>query len=114
MLPRTTSDVRGWTALSWTAGICEEIAYRGFLFFYFMEIWGLSLTLALVISSVLFALGHIYQGIRPAALTAVLAIVFGGIYAVTGSLLIPVILHVVMDWRTLFLRQMICEADSSA
>jgi membrane protease YdiL (CAAX protease family) len=103
MLPRSASDHVWWIGVSVTAGICEEILYRGFLFFYFREIWGQNIWVALVASSFVFALAHVYQGIRGAATTAAVGLVVGSLYAVTGSLLIPVVLHVIIDARTLVL-----------
>jgi len=113
MLPRSDSEQRWWMAVSVTAGICEEILYRGFLFFYFQEIWGQPVLVALVASSFLFGLAHIYQGIRHGAVTGVIGLIMGGLYAATGSLLIPSVLHVIIDWRTLVFVPAIKAADEA-
>jgi len=112
MLPRSDREQRTWIGLSFTAGICEEIAYRGFLFYYLQELWDLSIIAAVILSSVVFGLAHIYQGPRAAAGTAVMALFMAGIYAATGSLLIPIVLHVLQDWKALMLVPMIREADN--
>jgi len=113
MLPRTGDEQRWWIALSVTAGICEEILFRGFLFFYFQQIWGQPLWLALVGSSAVFGLAHIYQGLKHGGITGVLGLVMGGLYAATGSVLIPIVLHAIMDGRTLAFMPIIRAADEA-
>lgn len=47
-----------------TAGICEEVVYRGFLMQYFHTLpFHLSLAWAMVASSVIFGIAHLYQGV---------------------------------------------------
>jgi uncharacterized protein len=104
MLPSTREERRWWWLVSITAGICEEIVYRGFLLHYFHGLpfhW--SLTWALVGSSVIFGIGHLYQGLAGAAQTFVIGFLFGAIFLLTGNLLLPVVLHALIDLRVLAL-----------
>lgn len=102
LLPSTAEERKWWWAVCTTAGICEEVVYRGFLLNYLHIMpWHLSLTWALVVSSIIFGIGHLYQGIAGAIQTAVIGFLFGGLFVITGSLLLPVVLHGVMDLRVL-------------
>ena len=104
LVPSTGEERRWWWAVCITAGICEEVVYRGFLLHYFHTLpFHLSLTWALVVSSVIFGIGHLYQGVGGAVQTAVIGFVFGGIFLVTGSLLVPIVVHAVLDLRALVL-----------
>jgi membrane protease YdiL (CAAX protease family) len=101
-LPATWAERRWWTTLSITAGFCEELLFRGFLLRY-LHIYPatLSLTLALLIASVVFGVHHLYQGLPALFSTSVLGILFGLLFVLTGSLLLPMLLHVAMDLRML-------------
>jgi uncharacterized protein len=102
ILPSTGEERRWWWVVCLTAGICEEIVFRGFLLRYFHVMpFHLSLTWALVVSSVIFGIGHLYQGIGGGVQTAVIGFVLGAIFLMTGSLLLPIVLHAVMDLRVL-------------
>ncbi|GAA2728980.1 CPBP family intramembrane glutamic endopeptidase [Cellulomonas aerilata] len=104
MLPTTPRGRRGWAALSVTAGVTEEITYRGLVL----------LTLALllptadprvvvVIAAVLFGAAHAYQGWAGMLATGLAGAVFAGLYLATGSLVVPMGLHVLVDLRALLL-----------
>ena len=56
------------------------------------------------VPAVLFALGHVYQGAQGVLATGVLAVGFGALYLLTGSLLPSMLLHVLMDLRVLLIR----------
>jgi len=104
LLPSTREERSWWWIVSITAGICEEFLYRGFLMEYLhLMPWHLSLTWALVVSSAIFGIGHLYQGIAGAVQTAVAGFIFGCLFVMTGSLLLPIVVHAVMDLRALAL-----------
>lgn len=104
LVPSTLEERRWWWLVCITAGICEEFVYRGFLLHYLRVVpFHLSLTWALVVAAIIFGIGHLYQGIAGGVQTAILGFVFGGIFVMTGSLLIPIVLHAVMDLRVLAL-----------
>jgi uncharacterized protein len=95
VLPRTRAEYRLFLALSLTAGICEELLYRG----YFLAVASTFLTLAgaVVAGAILFGAGHAYQGRRGVTKTALAGFVFSLIYVSTGSLLWPIALHSLVD-----------------
>ena len=102
LLPSTRDERAWWWGVCITAGICEEIVYRGLLLHYFHTLpFHLSLTWALVASSVVFGIGHLYQGVGGGVQTVVIGFVFGAMFVMTGSLAIPIVVHAVMDLRVL-------------
>jgi membrane protease YdiL (CAAX protease family) len=95
LFPRTRAELVRFYAMSISSGITEEVLFRGFLTWYFHH-W-FPLWIAAVFSTMLFALGHLYQGLNGAIQAAVLGAVFVTLYLLTGSLLIPVLLHVLIN-----------------
>jgi membrane protease YdiL (CAAX protease family) len=94
-LPRTARDYRHFAWLSVTAGIVEEILYRGFLIWYFDQL--LPLWAAVVASSIAFGIGHSYQGPEYALRTGLVGAAFAVLYLVSGSLWLPIAAHAAVD-----------------
>ena len=95
ILPKGAAELRLFTALSLTAGICEEVLFRGYLIWYLDSYVGSAG--AVILSSIAFGLGHIYQG-RPQALKIVfLGLLLAVFYVGSGSLWIPMALHSALD-----------------
>jgi uncharacterized protein len=59
--------------------------------------------LAIVIASVLFGVGHIYQKIAGVLGTGAMGLIFGFLYFFTGSLFLPMIVHALFDMRLLLI-----------
>jgi uncharacterized protein len=99
---------RNWgLASSVTAGICEEIIYRGFVIFYLQSLpFELSLPVVLVLSALIFGFGHIYQGWKGFLLTSFLGFIFARVYVMTDSLLFPIILHIIIDARFFLMQKL--------
>ena len=95
LLPRTVPERNLFYALSVTAGCCEELLYRGFLIDYFGR-WTGTLQ-AMLLVAVLFGVGHAYQGLSGVLKTGIVGAFLGTAYLLTGSLLLPVIVHALMD-----------------
>lgn len=114
LLPHTSYERRLWLLVSITAGICEEIIFRGFLLWYFpvlgavfrLEVPPLA---ALVLSSILFGFAHIYQGWRGVLGTGLLGALFAYLYISTGSLILPILCHILVDARIVFLAPTLVE-----
>ena len=99
-VPRDRREMRHFAAVSVTAGICEEVLYRGFLIWYVCGVTGTSapgVAAAVVVSSVVFGLCHLYQGPRNSVRVGVLALVFGGLYVLAGALWVVMALHAAVD-----------------
>jgi|HubBroStandDraft_6_1064221.scaffolds.fasta_scaffold00723_4 membrane protease YdiL (CAAX protease family) len=104
ILPGTAEERRWFVLVAITAGVCEEILYRGFLIQYFREQpVHLGLVQALVLSACVFGIAHLYQGIIGIVQTAILGALFGVLFVTTGSLVLPMILHALIDLRILLI-----------
>lgn len=102
--PRSKKEKIGFSFVSLTAGICEEIVYRGFLFFLLQTVFpDLHIAFVVLIAMAIFGVGHIYQGVGGILKTAVVGGVFGCLYLATGSLILPIIFHFVVDFSNVFL-----------
>ena len=98
LLPHTDREARGYAALSITAGICEEIIYRGYLMLYITSVLAIeAMWPAALLSSLGFGLGHTYQGPKGVLKVILLGLVFAGLYMLTGSIWLLIVLHAVLD-----------------
>jgi membrane protease YdiL (CAAX protease family) len=103
ILPETRQERLWFAAVSITAGVCEELVCRGFIFRYLDGIaLHLPLVAVLLIASASFGLNHIYQGKTGMLKTGIAGLAFGGLFLITGSLLLPMILHAAVDLQTVF------------
>ncbi len=100
LTPRNEREMAHFAALSLTAGVCEEILYRGYLIWYLGTLVGtgfLGTSLSVVTAAVAFGASHLYQGPSQAARIFGLAIIAGGLYVLSGSLWVLMVLHVGVD-----------------
>jgi len=82
-----------WVSL--TAGITEEIVFRGFMIGVFALV--LPLWAAAGLSLILFVMGHAYQGAAGMARVAVIGLVFTLVFLLSGSLWPVILLHIGVD-----------------
>lgn len=104
MLPQRR-DERWWYALTAiTAGVCEEVLFRGFLIAYLTALVpGLPVWVAVVASGVVFGMAHLYQGWSGVLTTGLLGMLFGYLYVALGALIWPILAHALLDLRILAL-----------
>lgn len=95
MLPRTRSERNAFYLLSVSAGVCEELIYRGFVFAYLLHY--MTMPSVVVLSSLLFGLAHSYQGLKGIPLTATIGLLLALLYLYTGSLWASMVLHAAID-----------------
>lgn len=112
-LPYTKKERWLFAGICVTAGVCEEILFRGFLLFYLQEVFGSAPWVAIVVSSAIFGLCHVYQGFTGVLTTGVLGAVLAGLYLSSGSLLLPIIIHTLIDLRVLLLQRLASGRASS-
>jgi hypothetical protein len=115
LLPRTPGERRLFTLVGVTAGVCEEWLYRGFFLAVVAALAGGLPTGALVVvAAAAFGLAHAYQGRVGILTTGLLGGVMAAIYLQTGSLLVPVLLHAVIDLRFLLVPARVLPAGRTA
>jgi len=96
LLPKTPTERAVWIVVSLTAGICEEVLYRGWLLGLFAATLR-SVWLGLLISSIIFGFAHSYQGRRAIFGTGVIGAILGLVFIFSGSLIPGQVLHAAMD-----------------
>ncbi|WP_298761524.1 CPBP family intramembrane glutamic endopeptidase [uncultured Psychroserpens sp.] len=96
LMPNTKPELNITIIVSFIAGICEEIIYRGFLFWYLHQY--MSLIPAMIFANLPFALGHLTTTGKKNTFGAfILAFIFSGAYFLTNSLWLPILLHIIVD-----------------
>jgi len=95
LLPTRPTELRVFYAVAVTAGLCEELLFRGYLIWYLDLLIGLPA--AIGVSSLLFGLGHAYQGRDGAMRAGLTGLAMAALYLPTRSLLLPVVAHAMID-----------------
>lgn len=93
MLPHTTPERTLWVAFALTAGVCEEVVYRGYLLQQFRALTGSTLA-ALVLQTVCYSLTHLALPPQMLIGVVVLGLLLGGLAVWQKSLVPGMILHV--------------------
>lgn len=102
LLPRTALERRWFALLAMTAGICEELLYRGFgLAALRWAVPDIHSTTLVALSGAAFGLAHLYQGRLGVVLTGVLGAYLAWITVAAGSLVPVMVLHALLDLRIL-------------
>jgi len=96
LLPKTGKEKVVFVVLSFSAGIGEEIAYRGFLIPALTLVLGWTWGAALL-SSAVFGLLHAYQGWLGIIRTAALGLVLAASFILTGVLWPAILAHAILD-----------------
>jgi uncharacterized protein len=99
LIPATARERLLWVAVAISAGICEEIVFRGWLLSTLHSALNLNGMGLILVAAAVFGFAHAYQGITGVILTAFAGLLFCGLYVATGSLLFPIILHALIDLR---------------
>lgn len=95
MLPHTRGELAWFITLAVTAGLCEELIFRGYLLRAFQPATGVWVSATL--SCLLFALGHAYQGMGGVLKTGLLGVCFVCIVLAFQSLLPAMVIHALID-----------------
>lgn len=95
-LPRDLEEKKLWTWLSLSAGLSEELVWRGVFVELVRRATG-SLAAAIAIAVFCFALAHAVQGLRSMFAIAWFALGFHALVLVTGSLVTAMVVHFLYD-----------------
>lgn len=89
-----------------SAGLCEEIVYRGYLISQIAMLFGMSRVsqvAAVLVAAALFALAHAYQGVSGMLVTGTLGVIFGAQFLQQRNLWANVAAHITGDTASLIL-----------
>lgn len=98
LTPQGATGAALWIVLSISAGLCEEFVFRGYLqrqFAAFTRSWGGGI----VLSAVIFSLGHLYEGALRAFVIGIFGILLGTLARMRRSLAPGIIAHA---WHDIF------------
>jgi hypothetical protein len=96
--PASLAEVSLWILLSVSAGVCEEIIYRGYFQQQFRAATR-SVIAAVILQAFVFGLVHAYQGLKQVVMIAPLGILYGALAAWRGNLRATMIAHA---WSDIF------------
>ncbi len=102
LLPTTLTERHWSVAVAVAAGVSEELAYRGFLaetVRTWQPTWGWFAVA--VVTSAVFGLAHLYQGVKGVVLTGVLGLALASLTNSTRSLVPAMVVHALIDIRSL-------------
>ena len=99
LIPTTVRERLIFSAVAISAGICEEIVFRGWLLYVLHTPIGLTGMALVLVAAALFGLCHIYQGPTGVLGATAAGVVLTGVYVATGALLAPIVLHALIDLR---------------
>jgi membrane protease YdiL (CAAX protease family) len=95
LLPHTQQQLNQFSLVAITAGICEELLFRGFLIWYLSQL--VPTVVALLVGSALFGMAHAYQGTRGVLQTGLVGLGLVILYVLSGSLWVPMVVHAFVD-----------------
>lgn len=106
LLPSTPTERKWFAATAITAGICEELLYRGFLIPYLhynfkIQDW----TIIAILSGIIYGLSRLYQGFKGFSQAALTGFAYTYVYLFSGSVVPAIVFHILLELRTLLLWQ---------
>ena len=96
LLPQSLLEILVWIGASITAGVCEEMAFRGYLQRQFHALGG-GMVVAVLGQGLVFGLFHSYQGWRNVIVISVLGVLYGALAAWRGNLRANIVAHAFTD-----------------
>ena len=96
LLPQRPIEITLWVALAISAGVCEEVVFRGYFQKQF-QAWTRSIWIGLLLQAVLFGISHGYQGAAAALKITLYGCLFGLFAWWRKSLRPGIIAHALTD-----------------
>lgn len=100
IIPVNWDEFKPYIFLAFSAGLCEEIVFRGFLITYIFHYIGdmpYGQWIAMAIPALVFSLSHLYQGGWAVLKIFIIALLFGAIFIFSGSLILVILIHIFID-----------------
>jgi membrane protease YdiL (CAAX protease family) len=114
LVPRTRNERLMFAGVAVTAGICEEILYRGFGVAYLKWLLpGVGRLPVIVVIGLAFGIAHLYQGPRNVILTGLVGGVFTWVTLATGTLAPAIVVHALVDLRIMALPTALVEPPAA-
>jgi membrane protease YdiL (CAAX protease family) len=95
LLPHTPRELEAFYRVSITAGICEELLYRGFLV-WFLGFW-MPAWAGYLVAGAVFGTAHFYQGPAGILKTGAFGVILGLLTWLSGTILPAMVLHAAID-----------------
>lgn len=102
LLPRTRGELPYGAVLSINAGLFEELLFRLGVPALIFAVTG-NAVLAFVAATIIFGLLHVYQGPWGVLFSTIVGTIFALLYLVTGWIVVPIVLHMLIDLRSMIL-----------
>lgn len=96
LAPAFGPEMAAFVLVSLTAGVCEELLYRGWLVNLLRTATG-SVWIAIAVGSALFGIGHAYQGVRGVLRTGFVGLQLAILFVVVDSLVPGQVLHAAVN-----------------
>jgi len=104
LLPASHRERRWFAVVSVGAGISEELLFRGFLLYYLaIYVPRFNTPERVLLAGLSFGFAHLYQGKRGIVGTSILGVLLAAFYLLSGSLFLPVAVHIANDLRVLWI-----------
>ncbi|MBB3868691.1 CPBP family intramembrane metalloprotease [Parageobacillus toebii NBRC 107807] len=104
MLPEDFKERMLFVLVALTAGFCEEVMFRGFMFYYLKELpFHIPLFVIAMITSIIFGTAHLYQGWKNVIGTGLMGFSLACLYIYFGTIWVPMIIHIIIDLRVAIL-----------
>jgi membrane protease YdiL (CAAX protease family) len=101
LLPRTAIEKGFWITLSLAAGFTEEICFRGYIITRMAGLTG-SAVPGVILGSISFGLGHLYQGWAGVLVISIYGCMFALLFLARGSLVPCIVAHALQDILAIF------------
>lgn len=102
LLPKSPGERSVWALLCVVVALSEEITFRGYLITRLTLLTGGRRWIGVLVSSIAFASGHLYQGLGGFVLIFVYGLMFAALFLATRSLYPGIIAHFLQDIAAIF------------
>ena len=95
LLPATQKEYRLSIVMSYSAGIAEEIIYRGFIYTLFLN-W-MTVIPAILLTNIIFGVSHSATGLKNSLYSFGLGVFWSITFYLTGSIWLAILTHILVD-----------------